>query len=337
MHRIIDLVKNKNILFITTADINYIRNIQEIKLLHEKSKKLTIIGLKSQSYFLRLVYVFAKIILIKKTDFPIIFIGFAPQLVLPLFNILFKNKIIIIDFFISFYDTIVFDRRWISQNIFLAKIIKNIDRFTLGRADYIISDTKEDSRYFVEELGALPEKIITLYLAADSKIYHPHFVERDSALKGKFIVLYFGSILPLQGVEVILEASDLLKKEDNILFIVIGPIKNKLKKTYHKNNNIIFINWVTQEKLSDYIAIADLCLAGHFNNTIGKAKRVIPGKAFIYKALNKPMILGDNPANQELFIEDGEKIFFIPMGNSLALAEKIRKVYCFVIKGKNNE
>ena len=87
-------------------------------------------------------------------------------------------------------------------------------------------------------------------------------------------------------------------------------------------DNIEYIRWLTQEQLAEYIARADLCLAGHFNADIEKASRTIPGKAYIYHAMQKPMILGDNPANHELFDSDSDTIF-VKMGSAEALSEAI--------------
>jgi glycosyltransferase involved in cell wall biosynthesis len=142
-------------------------------------------------------------------------------------------------------------------------------------------------------------------------------VSKQGKYKGQYIVCYFGSILPLQGIDVILEAFRLLQGKDKIKLICIGPVREKLK-----SDNIEYIDWLTQQKLADYIALSDLCLAGHFNKNIEKAKRTIPGKAFIYQAMEKPMIVGDNPANHELFTEN-EKVTFVEMGNPKALSSAI--------------
>ena len=63
-------------------------------------------------------------------------------------------------------------------------------------------------------------------------------------------------------------------------------------------------------------------MAGHFNKEVEKASRTIPGKAFIYQAMGKEMILGNNPANRELFARD-EKVIFVEMGDEKALAKAI--------------
>lgn len=118
-----------------------------------------------------------------------------------------------------------------------------------------------------------------------------------------------------------LEAANHLKKIEDICFYIIGPIGEKMKKPL--DSDIHYIQWLSQEKLSDYIAFSDLCLAGHFNKDINKARRTIPGKAYIYHAMEKPMILGDNPANHELYSEEDPGISFVEMGSGEKLADKI--------------
>lgn len=57
-----------------------------------------------------------------------------------------------------------------------------------------------------------------------------------------------------------------------------------------------------------------------------KPKERIPGKAYLYHAVGKPMILGENLANHELFSEQEKGIYFVEMGSGEKLAEKIKKI-----------
>ncbi|MBS6599545.1 MAG: group 1 glycosyl transferase [Clostridium sp.] len=320
----INLVKDKKVLFITTKNLDYIRNTQEINIIKENSKEYKIIGSKEKSYPKRIVTVYWNILKTSMKNFDLVFIGFAPQLILPIWNFKLKKKKIIIDFFISMYDTLVFDRKKIKENSIFAKILKAIDKKTILLADYIISDTKEHGKYFIEEFGANKNNLNVLYLEADKSIYYEKRIEKPNKVKDKFVVLYFGSILPLQGVEIVLGAVDILKKEKDIFFYVIGPIQKKYNKV--ESDNVKYIDWLSQQELAKYINFSDLCLAGHFNKNINKARRTIPGKAYIYDAMNKKMILGENPANHELFTETKGKYYFVEMGSSEKLAEKILEI-----------
>ncbi len=314
--------ENKRVLFITTKNLDYLRNVQEIELIKNECKSLEIIGSSEKGYFKRLLKVYTSLIKVKKSSFDLTFVGFAPQLVVPFFKRKLKSSPLYIDFFISMYDTLCLDRQKFKPNSLIGKILKRIDAKTLSAADVIISDTKAHAKFFSSELGADNNKINTLYLKADETIYYPR--EKSNADSNAFTVLYFGSVLPLQGVDVVLKAADILKDEKNIRFVIIGPVSDKFSKPI--SDNIEYHDWLSQEALAEKIAQSDLCLAGHFNEKIDKAKRTIPGKAYIYKAMEKPMILGENEANHELFAESDNGIYFVEMGNANALAAKIRDI-----------
>lgn len=320
----LEFVKGKKILFITTKNLDYIRNSQEIYELGKRSGSIDVIGYKDNNYPKRLVNVYWKLLTGSFKKYDMVFIGFAPQLVLPLLGFKFKKCEVAIDFFISMYDTMCCDRQRFGKNGIMGKLLKAIDKRTLKRADYIIADTKAHGRYFCEELGADSSKIEVLYLDADRSIYRPKQVEKKEKARGKFTVLYFGSILPLQGVDVVLGAIDRLKSRTDMYFYVIGPIGDKYAKPF--SENIEYISWLSQEELAEYIAMSDLCLAGHFNKDIEKARRTIPGKAYIYDAMDKPMVLGDNEATRELYDENQKGIYFVRMGDAKALAECISRI-----------
>ena len=310
-------------LFITTKNVDYLRNVQEIRQLKEKKAEVTVIGSSSRKYLNRLFHVYRKLLTVKAADYDEVFIGFAPQLVLPFWKRKFRKNTVVIDFFISMYDTLVNDRKVFSEKSVPAKLLRWIDRKTVEYADRIIVDTNADGKYFEEEFGAEKEKMTTLYLEADKTIYYPREVEKPEHLKDKFVVLYFGSVLPLQGVDVVLKSYRLLENEKRFHFYMIGEVGNKYQKP--QSQNIEYISWLSQEELATYIAMADVCLAGHFNKTIDKAHRTIPGKAYIYRAMEKKIILGDGRANHELF-EESDQVYFVPMGDAQALADCIMRI-----------
>lgn len=320
----LEFAEGKKVLFITSKNLDYIRNSQEIYELGKKSGTMDVIGYKDKSYPKRLLKLYWKLITGSFKEYDLVFIGFAPQLVLPFFGFKFKKCKVAVDFFISLYDTMCCDRQKFGKNSIPGKLLKAIDRKTLKKADYIIADTKAHGKYFSEELGADESRIEVIYLEADKSIYKPMHVEKENRAKGKFTVLYFGSILPLQGIDVILGALDRLKDRKDMYFYVIGPVSSKYEKPV--SENIEYISWLSQEELAEHIAMADLCLAGHFNKDIEKAKRTIPGKAYIYEAMNKPMILGDNEATRELYNESMKGIYFVEMGDAEALAERIKSI-----------
>ena len=322
-------VKGKKVLFITTKNIDYIRNTQEVRLLEENAQTVEVLYSSRKKYIGRILEIWLKLGVRNLEKIDVVFIGFAPQLILPLFKWKIRKKKIIIDFFISVYDTLIHDRRKFKDNGIIAKVCHRIDSVTLKWANHVITDTKADAKYFIEEFQSDEAKFETLYLEADKTIYYPREQQKREDLKDKFVVLYFGSILPLQGVNIVLETIKLLKDENDIYFQIIGPIPEKYSKPVQ--DNVEYIDWLSQEKLAEHIANADLCLAGHFNGEIDKAKRTIPGKAYIYEAMGKKMVLGDNEANRELYSLSECEFLFVKMGDKQGLYEKI---ICFYKENK---
>ena len=319
MKRLSD-IKDKRILYVATKNSDYLRLVQEIELLRRAGNTVTVISSDKKSYIKRLMYVYRRLIRVDMKDYDMSFIGFAPQLVIPLFRRKLRKKPLIEDFFISMYDTLCFDRKIFGKNSLIGQLLRLIDKRTLSAADLAICDTKAHGSYFFREFGFPADKMSVLYLEADSSIYYP----REAPKNKDFTVLYFGSVLPLQGVSVILKAIDLLKDEKGLRFVFIGPLG---KKNVRTGENITeYINWLPQEELAEKIAGADLCLGGHFDGSIMKARRTIAGKTYIYRAMGKPVILGDNPANHELYSEGDEGVYFCEMGSPEKLAELIKEI-----------
>ena len=315
------ILSGKRVLFITTKNTDYIRVTQEMELLESLADKVTVIGSPSMSYPKRLLAVYRRLLTQSLSDIDVVFVGFSPQLIMPLFLKKLKKRPVIIDFFISMYDTMVWDRKKFGPGGAVAKFLHRIDERTIKKADYVVCDTKAHGGYFAEEFGVPQDVMHVLYLHANTDIYYPREKSIKSAVHR---VLYFGSILNLQGVDVILEAAESFANDEDFEFEIIGPIPESMHPP--QANNIHYIDWLSQQELADHIAEADLCLAGHFSKDIMKARRTIPGKAYIYEAMGKPMILGDGPANHELFTEDATHLY-VPLGDPVALASRIRSYF----------
>lgn len=319
MKRLSD-IKGRRILYVATKNSDYLRLVQEIELLSKAGNTVTVISSDKKSYIKRLMYVYRRLLSVDMNDFDMSFIGFAPQLVIPLFRRKLRKKPLVMDFFISMYDTLCFDRKIFGKKSLMGQLLRLVDKRTLAAADLAICDTKAHGSYFCREFGFPSDKMSVLYLEADSSIYYPREVPKNK----DFTVLYFGSVLPLQGVSVILKAIDLLKDEEGLRFVFIGPLG---KKNVRTGENITeYINWLPQEELAEKIAGADLCLGGHFDGSIMKARRTIAGKTYIYRAMGKPVILGDNPANHELYSEGDDGVYFCEMGSPEKLAELIKEI-----------
>jgi len=234
-----------------------------------------------------------------------------------------SNKPIIWDAFYSLYDAKVIDRKEVSSKHLKAKYYWILDWLACKLADKILLDTEEHIRYFVKTFKIKKDKFIKVLVGTDNKFFYP----RKERIKKKrqFIIHFHGSYIPLQGVEYILRAANLLERK-NIKFNIIG---SKIKKQYQNKefSNAVFVDDVPYKELPNYMARADICL-GIFGNT-PKTQRVIPNKVYEAIAMKKPVITADTPAARELFT-DRKNILFCKTANPDDLAKKILEL-------KNNE
>jgi len=333
---LLTIVEGKKVLFITPSNVDYIRNRQEINILQKTAHHLGIIAPKnihgvSPTGIMRILSTNLRVVAANIKKYDVIFIGGIPQLIFPFIQFRLRKKVVIIDFFISIYDTLVNDRQVLSPSNPLSWILKMLDRKALTGADRVIVDTREHAVYFSRMFGVDPDKMTVLYLEADKQIYYPRNVDKPHDLRDKFVVFFFGAMNPLQGAEVILESARILEEHGDIVFTIVGPY-GKIGNfgLYSKLKNVRFAaRWLPQAEIADYIAMSDVCLAGHFNAAVEKAARVIPVKAYSYLAMERPVIFGDNPANRELFSTDTndahfmKNVHFVKMGDPGALADKI--------------
>jgi glycosyltransferase involved in cell wall biosynthesis len=249
----------------------------------------------------------------------VIFVAFRGQEILPVLR-MFTSKPIVFDAFVSVYDTLCLDRGTFQAGSVVGRSLRAYDRWLCGMSDVVLVDTRAHQEYFKKQFGV--SNVEYLYVGCNEDLFAP---QRVSRRRGPYTVFWYGTANPVQGVEVVLQAAKLLEGE-HIRFRLVGPVKLKYGKllSHLAAENVDLADYVPYKELPAEINMADLCLGGHFSLK-GKATRVIAGKTFQFLACAKPTIIGDNPANRELFIE-GDLVHFVPMGNPSALADKVAKM-----------
>ena len=310
-----------NILFISGREPDYTRNAVILKGLRKNGINVIECTDSSKSYMSRYPKVLTKFIYKKKTDFDLIFVGFFGQPLVPIVKGL-SSKPIIFDAFLSAYDTMCFDRKIFKPNSLAGRFFYWLDKYSCDLADKVLLDTNAHINYFVNTFQLDRKKFHRIFVGADDSLFYPRNLEKS---KDKFLVFYYSTYLPLHGVEYIIEAAKKLESYCDVKFRLVGRGREyrKIIRLARKLDvkNIEFIDWIPYKKLPLEIAKADICLGGHFSN-IDKAKRVISGKTFQFIAMKKPVIVGNNPANRELF-RDRRSALFVEHANAEDLAEKI--------------
>lgn len=308
-----------NIVFAAGRELTYPRNSQNIRAL-KKEYQVDLINSEAHRLSVRLIKSGWQLLWRKFSANEICFLGFFGQpLVFPVR--LHHRGPIILDAFVSTYDTLCFDRRLFNPRSIRGRMTYHLDRLSCQLASSVIVDTKAQAQYFEQTFGIPRAKLKVLYVGCDDQVFHPLTVEPASSPT----ILFYGTYLPIHGLEIIIEAAHQMTGE-KVTFQIIGGgqeqerirrLANELRLT-----NIHFLDPVPLENLPEVIARSTICLGGHFG-TSEKARRVIAGKTFQCLAMGRPTIVGDNPANHELFTH-GENIWMCSMANPSALADAIR-------------
>lgn len=236
-----------------------------------------------------------------KGQYDVIYAAFPAPSVVPIAK-LFSRKRVVVDAFYSMYDSIVVERKECSR--FHPRALKALllDWLSVVLADMVIADTEAHAEYWAGWSGVSKEKIKVVYIGSDVKYFHP----METATHDNFLVQYHGSYIPLQGVEVIIEAVKLLQDEDNIHFRFIGSGQLYKKVRQYASDNelerITFIERIPFEEVNRYLNEADVIL-GIFGLT-PKTDRVIPNKVFEGVAVRKPVVTKDTAVVREGFSDE---------------------------------
>ncbi len=221
------------------------------------------------------------------------------------FKNFFKRDRIINDFFISNYDTYVFDRKKISKKNPRAWWKYFQDWFNFKFSKYLLSDTMSHFKYWETIFGKFTGKHFVLPVLADTSIYYP----AEKEIKNEKIkILFYGSFIPLHGIDVILNAFSLMEKK-NIKFeatiIGKGQIFPEMKTLYNALNlkNVTMDGkLISENELSEIIRQNDIVL-GIFGNS-KKARSVIPNKVYQSTASGKCTVTMNSEVLKEFYNKD---------------------------------
>jgi glycosyltransferase involved in cell wall biosynthesis len=257
---------------------------------------------KRSQRWIKLVFKFIKIY--RKID--IIFlgpIGHFDVLIAYALGKIFRKKVVI-DIFVSLYDTEVKDRKRVRADSNYGRFLWRYDQIACNLPDIVLVDTIEHKKYFIEEFNAKLEKIKILPIGAIDIFEIEKNPPKDKISNSKFTVLFYGSYIPLHGIEYIIEAAEKLKNKP-IQFQLIGNGQTyaliKKLSDEKKLSNVKFIETQPIKDLIEYIDDADICL-GIFGDT-EKAKRVVPNKIYQCIARGKCIITQKTKAVEEIFID----------------------------------
>ncbi len=220
----------------------------------------------------------------------------------------------------ALYRTLVAMMSRIIVAVVASRLFKWIYRRMVQSTGIVLTDTNSHADISAELTGARRSIFLDVPVGADESVIEKQGerVENDV-----FTVIYYGSMLPLHGLQYVIDAA-VKMNHDNVKFVVIGgnaKVAHDVAYAVGNGANIDYKAWVEFDQLPKLIEQADLCLAGPFGNTF-QARYVITGKAYQYLAMGKPTIIGINEESH--IFTDKKDALLIPQADSDALVDAIR-------------
>jgi glycosyltransferase involved in cell wall biosynthesis len=198
-------------------------------------------------------------------------------------------------------------------------------------ADRIITVNDTIKARFVAR-GMEPDKITVVMNSPDEtlrveKNMSSFFAEND--LEGKFILMYIGGLNPERDIEVLIQATSLLKDKIPIRLFVFGFGKEEyveglrqLATRLDVDQEVKFGGWVPQEDVFSYLDLSEIGIISYVRNPLTDV--AVPNKVFEYVAVSKPLIIARLDALENLFRDSA--LFYEP-SNAKDLANKILQLY----------
>jgi glycosyltransferase involved in cell wall biosynthesis len=247
-------------------------------------------------------------------EFDALVVGYPGHLDLPAARRVAGGKPVVFNPLVSLHDTFVSDRGRFGPTSIAARALRSIDRRALRAADLVVADTEADAD-FLSGLAAIPRsRIQVCFVGAEERVFAPGWTPADP-----FEALFVGKLIPLHGVETVLEAARLAP---GLRFKVVGS--GQLEPLLHdRPPNVEHAPWVEYERLASELHGAG-CALGIFGGS-EKALRVIPNKVFQALACGTPVVTADTPAAREL-LADRESALLVPPGDPGALAAAVTRL-----------
>jgi glycosyltransferase involved in cell wall biosynthesis len=262
----------------------------------------------------RLALAEARLLRAPRERFDAVIVGYPGHFDLPAARRAAHGAPVVFNPLVSLADTFVDDRGRFRPGSVAALALGLIDRRALRSADLVVCDTQANADHLAGLASLDPGRIAVCLVGAEERIFSPGWRPQEP-----FTCLFVGKLIPLHGLETILEAAR-LAPELPFRIVGSGQLDSLLDDA---PANVEHVHWVDYERLPDELHHAG-CALGVFG-TSGKAARVIPNKAFQALACGTPLVTADTPAARELLV-DGESALLVAPGNPGALALAISRI-----------
>ena len=236
---------------------------------------------------------------------------------------------IVLDAFLSPYDTVVGDRRLLDAQSLAARALFAFERCAMRLSDLVLTDTEVGADFLAETFGVARNRFVAMpvgsLVRAPLKARVPVATNGGTPDKMPFEALFAGTFVPLQGIPYILDAA---AEAPDIMFRIIGDGPGAMRiedEVRRRGMSHVSMDrrFVPRDELDAHLARAGAVL-GVFGET-PKAGRVIPCKVYDGLAAGLPVVTGDSAAAREL-LTDGKDALLVDRREPRSLVDALRRL-----------
>ncbi len=216
------------------------------------------------------------------------------------------------------------------KSLVLTGIAEKIEISAYQTCDVLICVSESLKDLLIEKAGINPNKILVVPNGVDTSFYNPddHKPHREFE---DFTVGFVGSLIPWQGINLLLEAVSELRKEGlkiNATIVGDGSAREEWEQLAAKLGIIEYVKFTgrkSSDQIPEYISGFDVGYSGQIQLKIGKMYHS-PLKIYEYMSMGKPVIASSYDDAKKLIEEQGTGYLFEP-GSVQDLKEALRSAY----------
>lgn len=190
---------------------------------------------------------------------------------------------------------------------------------TMYKTSWKISTQTEGIIESLVKRGIPKEKIVFLPNGVDPELFTPHEPDQELAeklgLQGKYVILYAGTMGYAHGLEVALQAAELLEKsQPEIVFLFVGDGSEKPRlQEIAREKELANVRWVDFQPITEmhrYYSLASLNLSTLRRYKLSEGVR--PSKVFPGLASGKPLLYVGEGEGAKIVEESGGGVIIPP-------------------------
>jgi len=199
---------------------------------------------------------------------------------------------------------------------FFIKVLRKFLVWCYCRADRIVV-VSNDMRDWLRSHGVDAGKVVVIQNWVDTEAIFPikenNAFRAEHLLDGKFVVMYSGNVGQTQRFDMLLDAAERLKENENVIFMIVGggvrqqQVKDKVDQ--RGLTNVKFLDYQPKSRLAHSLSAADLQVVMLDHKM---TRLMMPSKLYSALAAGTPVLGIGNPDSHlaEIIVDNGCGWFF---------------------------